>query len=135
MDIVSAKNISFRTQNHLAHLYKPTTSPVHAVKLAHTLGFEMGKNFTTLGGFQPRVATSNLLANALRVKNTSDNYSLKDYGTDLAKGAMDGVALGGVAALGASLVLPGVPAIGAVGTTLGSIGALHLLYKKARNRN
>lgn len=135
MEIALRNNVSFEGMNHLAHLYKPTTSPIQAAKFAHALGFTLGDNFTTLGGFQPRVAASSLMVNALRVKNAADEYSLKDYGKDLAKGAMDGVAVGGVAVLGASLALPGVPAIGAVGTTLSCIGALHLLYKKSRNRN
>jgi hypothetical protein len=81
------------------------------------------------------VAATSLIANALRVKNKQDKYSLKEYGADLAKGAMDGVAVGGVLTLGASLALPGAPAIGAVGTTLSCLGALHLLYKKGQNRN
>lgn len=135
MEIAVRNKVSFEQKNHLAHLYKPTTSPVQAAKLAHALGFSLGDNFITLGGFQPRVAASSLIVNALRVKNAADEYSLKDYGKDLAKGAMDGVAVGGVAALGASLALPGVPAIGTVGTTLSCIGALHLLYKKSQNRN
>lgn len=135
MEIVARQNISFSSQDHWIHFYKPTTNPVHAVKLAHSLGFSMGKDLVTLGGFQPRVAASNLIANALRVQNKKDTYSWKEYGTDLAKGAMDGVAVGGVLTLGASLALPGVPAIGAVGTTLSCLGALHLLYKKGQNRN
>jgi len=135
MEIVARQNISFREQNHLAHLYKPTTNPVHTVKLTQALGIGLGKNFITLGGFQPRVAATSLIANALRVKNKQDKYSLKEYGADLAKGAMDGVAVGGVLTLGASLALPGAPAIGAVGTTLSCLGALHLLYKKGQNRN
>jgi len=135
MEIAERNNVSFKGMNHLAHLYKPATSPVRAAKLAHALNFKMGKNFVTLGGFQPVVAAQSLIANRLRVQNPNDSYSLKDYGKDIAKGALDGVAVGGVAALGASLALPGVPAIGTVGTTLSCIGAIHLLYKKAKNRN
>lgn len=135
MEIASRQNILFVGQNHLAHLYKPSTNPVSAVKLAHALGFQLGDKFVTLGGFQPRVATSNLLVNSLRVRNKADPYSLKDYGVDLAKGAVDGVALGGVAVLGASALMPGVAAIGTLGNVLGGIGALHLLSQKARNRN
>ncbi len=133
MEILARQHVTLPT--HLAHLYKPTSSPSQAVRLAHKLEMNPGNHFIT-GSSSVRVALGNLHAKALRVRNDDDPYSLKDYGSDLATISMGGVALGSAAAFGGSL-LPVAPAVAGVIASAGAItsglGATHLLWTHGKN--
>ena len=132
MDVVAQKNISFEGQNHSAYMYKPSTDPTQAVRLAHKLGFQIGDDFAKVSG--PRVLASTLITKAVRAKNKDDAYSWKNYSADLAKGGMGGVALAGVGLFAATaFTTTASPSLVAAGTIASGIGAGQLLWTKAKN--
>lgn len=128
MQIVAQQNITLN--GHIPYMYKPRTNPAQAVRLAHKIGFQIGKDFAKAGGI--RASVSALTTNALRARNKKDDYSWNDYAKDMATGGMLGVGLAGAGILVASL--PGtVGTLSIAGAVTSGIGATHLLWTTSKN--
>jgi hypothetical protein len=128
MQIVAQQNVSLK--KHVAKMYKPRTDPTQAIRLAHKIGFKIGKDFAKAGSV--RASLSALTTNALRARNKNDPYGWNDYAKDMATGGMLGIGLAGAGILVASL--PGTAgALGIAGAVTSGIGATHLLWTTSKN--
>lgn len=132
MHIVAQQNV--RLENHIAYMFKPATDPTQAARLAHKVGFMIGRDFAKVGSI--RASLSALTTNALRARNTNDPYNWKDYAKDMATGGMLGVGLTGAGIFVATLpfTLPATSgALGIAGLVTSGIGATHLLWTTSKN--
>lgn len=128
MEILVRQNV--KLGNHVAKLYKPTTSSAQAVILAHQLGINLPVEFARAGGV--RASISVMRANATRAMSKGDPYTWTDYANDTARGGMLGVGL-----VGAGLFVATLPAtsggLGIAAAITSGAGSAQLLWLTAKN--
>ncbi|WP_062261238.1 hypothetical protein [Endozoicomonas arenosclerae] len=144
MQMLSDRNIKLK--NHTAFLYRPTTSPNFAVKLAHKLEMQLDRKFTITKSLDVIGNRDQLELIANRVMSEHDNYKLKNapwdvaaYSTKLQGASTTLLTIAGVSTIG--IANPqAIAFVGAVGAAagLGKLGSnlsenwVPRLHKKAR---
>jgi hypothetical protein len=124
---LAAKNVSFEEQGHSVKMGWSKSNPQDAYTAAMKLGIDPDKKLMSSG---LRATLSATPANAKRVMDKNDSYSLGDFGAELVDGTMTANSL-----VSAGLLIGGAvvssPILAAAGTVTGSVGAIKFIYDKA----
>jgi hypothetical protein len=124
---LAAKNVSFKEQGHSVKMGWSKSDPQDAYIAAMKLGIDPDKKLMSSG---LRATLSATPANAKRVMDKNDSYSLGDFGAELVDGTMTANSL-----VSAGLLIGGAvvssPILAVAGTVTGSVGAIKFIYDKA----
>lgn len=120
-----------RLSEHTAMMFKPTTNPSDAIRLAHQLGFKNNGPLIKVGG--PVGYIQAMIGNRHRVRNIEDPYGWKDYANDSAKGGLMVAGVAGATLSLATLAYGSAGLLGAGAVVTGTFSAAHLLWTTGKN--
>lgn len=124
MQILADKGVTL--EGHSVYLYKPSSSPGEAVRLAHRLKLTMNDAFADTG-FSPRGAVSQLLVSRARMTNDSDPYSSRSHDRAWINGMMKAAMPAGIVVAGAAAFGASIPMLGGIVAAISTGGAMFVL--------